>query len=215
MKRILCFAVTLLALLALCSPVSAMEERQAEVYVNVVRTAEGVYPAPVEDGVPVKVTTDDGITVTVRDLPEGAAVLMVVPVPKSEKEAWKWITSCMDDVANPVHTFEVYFENGDGNRLTADGATVTIDCTHCTGKPMVWSLTTGGKVRTLTDSASGTRVTFTADGSAYYIMAQEDSGAGTDNDFIPKTGDSILLPGTLLASAAPALYLLHRKRKEE
>lgn len=213
MKRILSILFTGLLLVLLCSPAFA-EDRQADVIARVERTVEaGIYPVPV-DREPVKVTTDDNIRVTVENAPEDAAVLMVVPVPKTEKEAWKWIEDRMEDTADPVHTFEIYFEDGSGNRINADGAKVTIDCPHCSGEPLVCSLSYGGKVRILNDRAQGSKVTFTANGSAYYVMAQESDSdsSGSDRDESPKTADPILPWAALMTLTAPAILRLKRKQ---
>lgn len=191
------------------------EDKQADVIAKAVRTFVGVYPAEIDDDT-AKVITDDGITITVTDVPDGAVRLMVVPVPRSEKEAWKWITACLEDTGTPVHTFDISFEDQDGNRITANGATVTIDCTHCTGTPKICSLSTGGKVRVLNDSAQGASVTFTTDGSTYYIIADNTPADHPGDSDIPKTGDnnSIALWSGLLPVSLSALWLLWKRRKQ-
>lgn len=58
--------------------------------------------------------------------------------------------------------------------MDADGAVVTINCPHCQSVPVVCSLDADGTVKVLTVSpASEVDVTFTANGSPYYIMAEE------------------------------------------
>lgn len=191
------------------------EDKQADVIAKAVRTFVGVYPADIDDDT-AKVITDDGITITVTDVPDGAVRLMVVPVPKGEKEAWKWITACLDGTGTPIHTFDIYFEDQNGNRISANGAKVTIDCSYCSGTPKVYSLTTGGKVRALNDSAHGTAVTFTTNGSTYYVIADKTPADHPGNPDIPKTGDNssiALWSGTMLVSMS-ALWLLWKRRKQ-
>lgn len=218
MKRLLSFVLTSLILSTLAVPAFAAEERQAEVYARAVRTTIGsVYSSSVEDG-PVEITTDDDIAVTVEKAPDGAALLMVVPVPRTETAAWRWITVCLEDTGVPIHTFDIYFEDQDGNRIDANGAVVTIDCPHCSGTPMVCSLTTDGKVRVLTDSAHGTTVTFTTNGSTYYIMADKAPSPHPADPDSPQTGDDsgiLLWSGLLMGSALSILLLLMGKRRKE
>jgi len=144
------------------------------VYAKAEYDIEGVHPTELEDGKG-EITTDDGIAVSVTDAPEGSVRLMVIPVPKTEKEAWDWITASLKGTANPVHTFDIYFEDHDGKRIDANGAVVTINCTHCTAVPVVCSLDSDGTVHVLTVNAAArsSAVTFTTNGSTYYVMAEE------------------------------------------
>lgn len=159
------------------------------VYAKAEYNVEGVRSAPIEDG-NADVATDDGTSVSVTDAPDGAVRLMVVPVHETEKEAWEWIEDCMKDKADPVHTFNIYFEDKDGNRINADGAVITINCPHCDGIPVVCSLKTDGTVQILNRTdASGTDVMFTTDGSTYYVMAEKLPTSVTDPDS-PQTGDN-------------------------
>ena len=174
-----------------------------DVYAKYERNVEGEYPAPIEDGC-ADVTTDEGMIFSVTEAPENAVRLVIVPVPETETEAWAWIESCMADTATPVHTFDIYFENQDGNRINANGAEVTLYCPHCTGTPVVCSLDTEGNVQVLTSNAArGVDVAFTTNGSAYYIMAEKAADPGTDpvdpdptipsdptDPSTPQTGDS-------------------------
>ena len=174
------------------------------VYAKCEYNVEGVHPAPIEDG-KADVTTDDGTSVSVTDAPEGSVRLMVVPVPETETEAWAWFENCLKDTADPVHTFDIYFEDPDGDRIDANGAVVTIDCPHCAGVPIVCSLNTDGTVHVLTaSSARSTAVTFTTNGSPYYIMAEvlpkhdvevkEPTGGDVEIDNpTPEAGDDVTI----------------------
>lgn len=142
---------------------------------------EGEYPADLEDG-GATVTVNGNITVTVTDAPNGAVRLIVIPIPTSEKDAWAWIKSCFEGKGTPIHTFDIYFADESGNRINANGAVVTIDCPHCSSKPMVCSLTTDGTVNELSNSTRSVSVTFTTDGSHYYVMAEKTSTPAQDDD---------------------------------
>lgn len=175
--------LTVFALLLSCSLTAfAAEDHLDEgksqtdigVYAKAEYNVEGVHSADIEDG-KADLTIDDGTSVSVTGAPEGSVRLMVVPIPETEKEAWEWIESSLKATADPVHTFDIYFEGQDGKRIDADGAVVTLTCPHCTAVPIVCSLDTDGTVHVLSGSAKArsNTVTFTTNGSAYYIMAEE------------------------------------------
>lgn len=175
MRRILSLTLVLLMLFSMSITVLAAEEQTTiDVYAKCEYNVEGVHPSPIDDG-KADVTTDDGVSVSVTDAPEGSLTLMVVPVPETEKEAWEWIESSMKGKADPVHTFDIHFLDQDGKRLDADGAVVTLNCPHCQGIPVVCSLDSDGTVHILSGSmrSRSNAVTFTTNGSTYYIMAEE------------------------------------------
>lgn len=147
-----------------------------EVIAKVVHKVDGEYHSQVEDGT-ADIITNDGIEVKVSDAPDGAVKLIVVSVPKTETEAWNWITECLEGTATPIHTFDIYFEDQAGNRRDANDAVVTIHCPHCTSTPLVCSLDTDGGVYMLNTSVQTETVgvTFTTNGSTYYVMAEKQS----------------------------------------
>ena len=217
MRKFAAFLLALMLLLPQSMTAFAFEEeRQADVYARAVRTTDGVYPAQIDDDT-ATVTTDEDIIITVTDAPESAVKLMVVPIPKDETQAWAWITDCLEDVGTPVHLFDIYFEDQDGNRINANGAVVTIDCPHCSGTPKICSLTTGGTVRVLNDSARGSEVAFRTDGSTYYIIADKTPSQHPGDTDIPQTGDhsGIGLWSGLLLGSTLALWLLIFKRRRQ
>ncbi len=119
----------------------------------------------------IDVTLPDKTDVTVEKIPANVSTLVVYSIPASEKEAWDWVTSCFASDGTPVHAFDIYFADSDGNRSNADGAVVTVDCSHCEGVMTVCSLTTEGVIRVLgIADASTDALTFTTDGSNYYVV---------------------------------------------
>lgn len=202
-------AILLAAMLILSLNITAFAAEnptEIDVYAKVIRDVEGEYAEEIKDG-EAEVETDDGTIVSVTDVPEGAVTLMVVPVPATETAAWEWIAACMEETGTPIHTFDIYFVDQNGNRINANGAVVTINCPHCSGTPLVCSLATSGAVRVLSDSAQGATVTFTADGSHYYVMAEKaiedtthrinvvepDGGEVTVSTTTPKTGETVTI----------------------
>lgn len=210
MKRISAFFLSILLLMSLSvTAFAAEDDTQIDVYAKVVRNIEGEYAGEVNDE-EARAVTDDGITVSVTGAPDGAVALMVVPIPTTETAAWEWITSCFNGTGTPIHAFDIYFLDQDENRINANGAVVTITCPHCSGTPLVCSLTTSGAVRVLSDSNQGTAVTFTTDGSTYYVIAEKVSSGPTDeehdvtikeptggdvgvSDTTPETGDKVTI----------------------
>lgn len=212
MKKIITLLLTITLFMSLGITAFASENpTEIDVYAKVIRTIEGEYDAEIQNGA-AETILDDGTSVSVTNAPNDAVALMVVPVPKTETEAWSWITSCVKKVATPVHTFNIYFVNSNGDQIAANGAVVTIRCPHCSSVPIVCSLDTDGSVHVL-NTASRTRtvgVTFTTNGSAYYVMAEktaspdpeedhdvdikEPTGGNVEiSDKTPETGDTVTI----------------------
>lgn len=196
MRKWITIILTVVMIISCSIPALAVEvSDQMEISVNAkaVYNIEGEYSVNIEnDGA--AVTVDGNITVTVTDAPKGVVRLIVTPIPTSEKEAWSWITGCLKYKGTPIHAFDIYFADESGKRINADGAVVTIDCPHCTEKPMVCSLTTSGEVKELSNNARSVSVTFTTDGSHYYVMTEKvykPTGDGIHNTDTPQTGDKI------------------------
>lgn len=124
----------------------------------------------------------DGTQVEIEGIPTVAGTLVIFPVPATETEAWKWASGCLNKIGKPVHFFDIYFKDQNGSRINADGTTVTIDCPHCSEKPIVYSLTSDGQVKRLSSSARSVSVTFTTNGSSYYILAEQFTETETETE---------------------------------
>lgn len=123
----------------------------------------------------------DGTEISADNIPSGVVSLVTYSVPVTEKEAWTWITSCFADTGTPIHTFDIYFLDMNGNEVDASGVVITIDCPHCFGKPMVYSLNTNGEIELLTQNARSISVTFTTNGSRYYVLAEKKANSDENN----------------------------------
>lgn len=124
----------------------------------------GEYTAPVYNG-SASVTTPNG-AVSVTNAPAGAVTLVVHPM---AGEALTWVDSCVD--GDTVCAYEIHFLDAAGRRIHANGVRVRI--TASGAGLTVFSVTTAGAANTLTGDNSGGSVTFTADGSSYYVLAQK------------------------------------------
>lgn len=130
----------------------------------------------------------DGTQITVSNIPEGAVKLIVYSVPAdTETEAWAWITNCLQGKGTPAYTFDIYFMDADGRRINADGTVVTVICPSDLQNPIVCSLDTNGAVTELETvvgdqtRARGLMLTFTTNGSNYYIVAEKTTSSENDN----------------------------------
>lgn len=210
--------IGLTVLLAMSLAVAAFaentdDETEIGVYAKSEYHTEGAYPAVLEEG-GATVILEGNMEVTVFGAPEEATELVIFPVKRSEQEAWDWINACFKGKGTPVHTFDIYFLNASGQRIEANGAEVTIDCPHCTTRPLVCSLSSDGTVQVLNTNGRSLSVTFTTNGSAYYILVEQDSGT----EQLSGSGSSLLwiVLGTVTAAggAMGGFFLIRKKRQQ-
>ena len=208
-----------------------------DVYARYVREIAGEYTAPAENG-EAAVTLPDGTAITVTGAPQEARTLVVVPIPESEKEAWGWLVDCLANTGTPVRAYDIYFLDADGNRLNADGAVIAITAPSSDGTLIACSLNTDGISKVLASAVNAGKITFTANGSHYYILAEK-AGATQPDDpeqpsdpenpstpekpanpaDSPKTGDSSMIwlwmiLAFISGGAAIVLFIFGKRRKE-
>ena len=176
MKRLLSFALTFLILCSLTIPAFAAEITDgSDVVAKYNITYEGEYRAELIDGS----ATAGGISVT--GAPENAVTLVVVPM---EGDALTWVDSCVSGDA--VAAYDIHFLDTQGNRINANGAKVSINVSG--SELQVSSVTTSGTDRKLTSEMSGSQISFTTDGSHYYVICGKSSGEQ------PGPGDIVTVP---------------------
>ena len=92
----------------------------------------------------------------------------------------------------PLH---IYFIDASGNIKAADGVTVTIKLPKKLTDPAAYSLTGVGNASGLTVSMENGSLTFTTDGSPFYVLGEKNSGGTNpiDPDCPSQTGDNSLL----------------------
>ncbi len=168
MKKLFAIFLSAFVLLSLAQLCFAEDDSSADVFAKFEDGERTEVPVSDERA---ETTLPDETDVIVEKIPENVSTLVIYSVPTSEKEAWDWVTSCFASEGTPVHTFDIYFADSDGKRSNADGAVVTIDCSHCEGVMTVCSLTTDGVIRVLgVADASADALSFTTDGSHYYVV---------------------------------------------
>lgn len=163
MRKLNSLLLAAVLLLSCTVPAFAAEGDPVEigVYAKTEQNIDGEYTAAVENG-SATVTTPDG-TVTVTNAPNGAVTPVVIPM---KGEALTWIDSCVD--GDTVAAYDIHFLDSDRNRINADGVTV---CIPISGTDLtVSSVTTSGTNRILASETVNGSVTFTADGSHYYVI---------------------------------------------
>ena len=181
MRRLL---ATLLAVLLVCSmsfPAYAAEEnKEQDVTAKYIVTATGECRAEIKNGT----ATADGVTVT--GAPTNAKTLVVIPM---EGEALTWVDGCVDGEAKAA--YDIHFLDAQGNRINVSGVSVSVSVSGT--DLVVSSVTPSGTDKSLSASVSGNTVSFTADGSHYYVIYQKDGGdqpgPGGDTVTVPIRGD--------------------------
>ena len=185
MKRLL---AALLAVMLVCSmsfpAFAAEEEKENNVTVKYVTTVEGAYVAKVQNGA--ASISADGVSVSVTGAPSNAKTLVVIPM---AGDALSWIDSCVDGDAKAA--YDIHFEDAEGNRIGANGVSVSVAVSG--SELIVSSVNTSGTDKNLSSTTSGSNVSFTTDGSHYYVIYEKDGGdqpgPGGDTVTVPVRGD--------------------------
>ena len=183
MRKLTSLLLAAVLLLSCTVTAFAAEDDPVEigVYAKTEQNIDGEYTAPVENS-SASVATPDG-TVAVTNAPAGAVTLVVIPM---EGEALTWADGCVEGDA--VAAFDIHFRDAEGDRINANGVTVSI--TVSGSELSVSSVTTSGTDKTLTSEVAGGKVSFTTDGSHYYVIAKKGSGSGEE----PGPGDTVTVP---------------------
>ena len=161
-----------------------------------------------------------GTEITVSGASEPGWQLVIDPI--TEKDALDWIGGVLDGKAQDLLPLHIYFIDGSGNTTAATGVTVTIKLPKKLTDPVAYSLTSAGKTAGLTVTAKDVSLTFTTDGSPYYVIGEKVNGetsTPSEPGNSPQTGDStnLWLWWALMLVAVAGLtltlgYRIKRKR---
>lgn len=113
----------------------------------------------------------DGSVITVSGVTDNNLTLVVYPVTSQEAEAWEWFAACMEGKGKNISPFEIYFVDENGNRVLADG--VTISLLNTWKNPAVFSLNSDGTLTALSLQIRDDQMIFRANGSYYYVLAEK------------------------------------------
>ena len=230
MKRIMTWLLTMIVILSASVTAFAAEQddetqqtSNVDVYAKYVNNTEWNV-VPVDASGNGSTTLSDGTQINVSGATQSGWQLAIDPI--TEKEAVDWIGGVLDGKAKDLSPLHIYFINASGNIKAADGVTVTIKLPKKLTDPAAYSLTGEGNASGLTVSLEDGSLTFTTDGSPYYVLGEKDSGGTPSTDETtsdtgdsPQTGDSsnmwLWVALTLVAVAvltAALDYRIKRKR---
>ena len=185
MRRLLAALLAAVLVWSMSIPAfAAQEEKENNITVKYVTTVEGAYVAEVKNGA--ASINADGVSVSVTGAPSNAKTLVVIPM---TGDALSWIDGCVDGDAKAA--YDIHFEDAEGNRIGASGVSVSV---AVSGSDLtVSSVNTSGSDKNLSSTTSGRNVSFTTDGSHYYVIYEKDGGdqpgSGGDTVTVPIRGD--------------------------
>ena len=183
MKRITIIALVLLLAFSMSISVFADEatldndntQTTIDIYAKYESGTEGIYSAEIANG---GATVNAGdVTVTVSGATDTAKTVEIYPIPTTETEALEWMGGKVSDHGTLSHAYIISLVDANGNKTSANGVSVTISCSHCSGDEIVMGLNTDGTATPI-ETANGS---FTANGNAYYVVAEKKASSGTDN----------------------------------
>lgn len=192
------------------------EQKDIGVYVKYVdNTVWNTVPTD-EDGEG-SATLPDGTEIEISDADKTKGRLVIDPI--TEKEALDWINSVTDGKVKTPQAFHIYYLDNNGNLINADGVSVSMKPGNTLQNPVVYSLKSDGSMELLSADVKNGTITFTTDGSPYYVLGEKDSGgAPSDPGDSPQTGDNshiALWIAVLLASGGALIVttVVRKKRK--
>lgn len=198
MKRILSFLLTVI--LTLFCSVTAFaaesnldgEKRQTDigVYARYIDNKQW-NTVPVDENGQGTTVLPGGIEITVSGALKPGWQLAIDPI--TEKDALDWIGGVLDGKAKDLLLLHIYFIDESGNTTAATGVTVTIKLPKKLTDPVAYSLTSAGKTAGLTITAKDVSLTFTTDGSPYYVLGEKVNGetsTPSEPGNSPQTGDN-------------------------
>lgn len=227
MRRVICAIFAAMVFFLIPLNVRAAElgsgTEKIDVYAKYNRAVAEECGVPVENGT-AQVTLGNGTTVTITQAPESAERLLVYPFPKSDADAWQWVQERLGNQAKALQPYEIYFLTGDGTRIPANGAIVTLSAGG--GDLGVYSLSSAGSLTLLQSSASNGRLNFKTNGCDYYVLAKKMETEKPDNpddsdhfghhkpDYSnPRTGDTLGISVGLMTLSLVTFLLMAKQRK--
>lgn len=187
------------------------EQKDIGVYVKYVdNTVWNTVPTD-EDG-DGTATLPDGTEIEISNADKTKGQLVIDPI--TDKEALDWINSVTDGKVKTPQAFHIYYLDNNGNLINADGVSVSMKPGNTLQNPVVYSLKSDGSMELLSADVKNGMITFTTDGSPYYVLGEKDGG-GTPSDpgDSPQTGDNshialwiALLAASVFGLAGTAIY---------
>lgn len=152
------------------------EQKDIGVYVKYVdNTVWNTVPTD-EDG-DGTATLPDGTEIEISNADKTKGQLVIDPI--TDKEALDWINSVTDGKVKTPQAFHIYYLDNNGNLINADGVSVSMKPGNTLQNPVVYSLKSDGSMELLSADVKNGTVTFTTDGSPYYVLGEKDSTIST------------------------------------
>ena len=148
-----------------------IEQKDVDVTAQYIQTAEGFNQAPVKNGEG-SLTTEEGVKVSVSGAPGNARYLVVCPILKNT-DGGRWLIKCLNGKGNFICAYDIYFLDEVGNRINAEGTTVTIDSPVDADNLEFYSVSTDGTVAVPDYFVKNSSVTFTVLGNSYYVFVEK------------------------------------------
>lgn len=136
-------------------------------------------------------TLPDGTEVGISNADKTKGRLVIDPI--TDKEALDWINSVTDGKVKAPQAFHIYYLDNNGNLINADGISVSMKPGNTLQNPVVYSLKSDGSLELLSADVKNGTITFTTDGSPYYVLGEKDSTISTlPPEIIKGKGQSIV-----------------------
>ena len=166
------------------------EQKDIGVYVKYVdNTVWNTVPTD-EDG-ECSATLPDGTEVGISNADKTKGRLVIDPI--TDKEALDWINSVTDGKVKTPQAFHIYYLDNNGNLINANGISVSMKPGNTLQNPVVYSLKSDGSMELLSADVKNGMITFTTDGSPYYVLGEKESTIATlPPEIIKGKGQSIV-----------------------
>ena len=136
-------------------------------------------------------TLPDGTEVGISNADKTKGQLVIDPI--TDKEALDWINSVTDGKVKTPQAFHIYYLDNNGNLINANGISVSMKPGNTLQNPVVYSLKSDGSMELLSADVKNGMITFTTDGSPYYVLGEKDSTISTlPPEIIKGKGQSIV-----------------------
>lgn len=166
------------------------EQKDIGVYVKYVdNTVWNTVPTD-EDGEG-SATLPNGTEIEISDADKTKGQLVIDPI--TDKEALDWINSVTDGKVKAPQAYHIYYLENNGNMTNADGISVSMKPENTLQNPVVYSLKSDGSMELLSADVKNGMITFTTDGSPYYVLGEKGSTMATlPPEIIKGKGQSIV-----------------------
>ncbi len=166
------------------------EQKDIGVYVKYVdNTVWNTVPTD-EDGEG-SATLPDGTEIEISDADKTKGQLVIDPI--TDKEALDWTAGVTDGKVRAPQAFHIYYLDNNGNLINADGISVSMKPENTLQNPVVYSLKSDGSMELLSADVKNGTITFTTDGSPYYVLGEKVSTIATlPPEIIKGKGQSIV-----------------------